>query len=86
MATELSPDTNLSRGVAAQAAYSEFLDALICEREAAQFLGFSIRTLQERRATGDGTKFYRLGRSIRYRRRDLLKYADDRVKHSTSET
>ncbi len=81
MATEIQTfDEGLDRE------HSDFLDGLINERAAALFICFSVRTLQHMRGTGTGPKFYKLNRSIRYRRRDLLAFAEDRVRLSTSET
>lgn len=64
----------------------EYLDALINEQAAAEFLGYSIRALQNWRVRGGGPSFIRVSsRSIRYRRRDLIAWADDRLRSSTSE-
>ncbi len=86
MATAITEDRNASHAASIGAPNSEFLDALINEKTAADFCGWSVRTLQAKRTTGTGPRFYRLGRSIRYRRRDLLAFAEDRVRLSTSET
>lgn len=67
-------------------ALPEYLEAFIPEGQAGDFLGFSKRTMQDKRAKGNGPKFYVIGRSIRYRRRDLREYAESRVRRSTSET
>lgn len=48
----------------------------ITEKEAAIFLGWSIRTLQNRRWKGLPPQYLRLGRSIRYRLSDLQAYLD----------
>ena len=40
-------------------------------REAADFLRTSTSTLAKRRLYGDGPKFCRIGRAIRYRKTDL---------------
>ncbi|MBR9653555.1 helix-turn-helix transcriptional regulator [Thalassovita aquimarina] len=63
---------------------SEFLDGFIDEAKAADFLCQSVRTVQKWRVTGFGPKFYKSGRSIRYRRRDLLTWGDERRRKSTS--
>lgn len=48
------------------------LDRLITEKAAADFLGYSVRALQNWRVRGGGPKFVRVsGRSIRYRLREL---------------
>ena len=51
-------------------------DALIAEVQAADFLRISIRTLQAWRCRGAGPAFVRVGRAIRYRRRDLLAWIE----------
>ena len=61
-------------------------DALSTEREAADFLGVSTRALQKWRATGSGPQFVRISsRCVRYRRRDLIAWAENRLKSSTAE-
>ena len=53
----------------------EYLDRLINENEAATFIGYTIRALQGWRVKGGGPMFVRVsGRSIRYRRRDLIEW------------
>lgn len=71
---------------ATNAPASEFLDGFIDEAKAADFLCQSVRTVQKWRVTGFGPKFYKSGRSIRYRRRDLLTWGDARRRKSTSAT
>ena len=61
-------------------------DALATERQAADFLGVTTRALQKWRATGTGPRFVRISsRCVRYRRRDLTTWAEDRLKSSTAE-
>lgn len=62
----------------------DYLDGFIDERKAADFLCQSVRTIQKWRVTGYGPKFYKSGRSVRYRRRDLLDWAEGRRHGSTS--
>ncbi len=62
----------------------DYLEGFIGETLAADFLCQSVRTLQKWRVTGFGPKFYKSGRSIRYRRCDLLEWADTRRRASTS--
>lgn len=63
-----------------------YYDRLILERDAAEFLGYSVRALQNWRVRGGGPAFVRVSaRSIRYRRRDLIEWADERVRFNTSE-
>lgn len=64
----------------------EYLDRLLTETEAAQFLGFSIRALQGWRVKGGGPKFVKVsGRAVRYRRRDLILWAEAKLRSNTSE-
>ena len=53
------------------------LAALLSEKEAARFLSMSYRTLQSWRSAGEGPSYLKLGRSIRYRRSDLLAWVDE---------
>jgi predicted DNA-binding transcriptional regulator AlpA len=65
----------------------EYLDRLIDEKLAAEFLGYSVRALQNWRFQGRGPKFVKVSkRSVRYRRRDLIAWADQRTVSSTAET
>lgn len=63
----------------------DYLDGFIDETRAADFLCQSVRTLQKWRVTGFGPQFYKPGRSVRYRRRDLREWAETRMRNSTSQ-
>ena len=63
----------------------DYLDGFIDETRAADFLCQSVRTLQKWRVTGFGPKFYKPGRSVRYRRRDLREWAESRMRRNTSQ-
>ncbi|WIY27583.1 helix-turn-helix domain-containing protein [Parasedimentitalea psychrophila] len=63
----------------------DYLDGFIDETRAADFLCQSVRTLQKWRVTGFGPSFYKPGRSVRYRRRDLRDWAESRRRKSTSQ-
>lgn len=65
-------------------AANDYLDGFIDEAKAADFLCQSIRTLQKWRVTGFGPTFYKPGRSVRYRRRDLSDWAETRRRRNTS--
>jgi Helix-turn-helix domain len=54
-------------------------DALLTEVGAADLLCLSVRTLQAWRARGFGPPYVRAGRAVRYRRCDLLAWAEARV-------
>lgn len=65
---------------------ADYLDRMINERKAAEFIGYTIRALQNWRVRGGGPKFVKVsGRSIRYRRRDLIEWAEGLLVASTSE-
>ena len=64
----------------------EYLDQLLNEQEAATFLSFSIRALQNWRVRGGGPDFVKATkRSVRYRRRDLLAWAEKNLRSNTSQ-
>ena len=64
----------------------DHLSRLIPETEAAEFLGYTVRALQNWRLRGGGPNFIKVSRrSVRYRRRDLIAWADDRLCANTSE-
>jgi len=62
-----------------------YLDGFIDETTAADFLCQSVRTLQKWRVTGFGPDFFKPGRSVRYRRRELIAWAEDRRRKHTSQ-
>lgn len=62
-----------------------YLDRLLNENEAAAFLGYSARALQNWRVRGGGPRFVKVSsRSVRYRRRDLLEWTERHLQASTS--
>ena len=52
--------------------------------EAADYLGLSKNTLNRWRHTGDGPRFVKLGRAVRYRREDLDEWVASCSRASTS--
>jgi len=60
-------------------------EGLLTEREAAPYLSLSTVTLQRLRLTGDGPRFAKLGKAVRYRRADLDSWIESRLTRSTSE-
>jgi Helix-turn-helix domain len=58
-------------------------DSLLTEIEAAQLRKQSVRTLQAERLRGGGCPYAKLGRSVRYRRSDVLRFIEDRVRSYT---
>ena len=74
LATPASPDTA-----------PDYFDRLIPEHDAADFLGYSIRALQNWRVRGGGPDYVKVSsRSVRYRRRDLVSWAEARLQSHTS--
>ena len=62
------------------------LDRLMDEREAADLLCYTVRALQNWRHRDGGPRFVKVsGRSIRYRRRDLLDWIDGKTIESTAQ-
>jgi len=65
----------------------DYLDRLIDEFEAADFLGYGVRALRNWRVRGGGPRYVKVSaRSIRYRRRDLIAWAEERLCSNTSDT
>jgi predicted DNA-binding transcriptional regulator AlpA len=61
------------------------LDAALNENQAAEFLGVSVRTLQAWRVRGGGPRYCKIGRSVRYSRRELVLFQESHTVSSTSE-
>jgi len=55
------------------------------EAGASTRLSISVSTLQKMRVTGNGPRFCKIGRSVRYRMSDLDAYMAARIVSSTSE-
>ena len=60
-------------------------DIYFTPKEAAEFLRTSTSTLAKRRLNGDGPKYCRIGRAIRYLKSDLDEYMARSRVQSTSE-
>jgi predicted DNA-binding transcriptional regulator AlpA len=58
---------------------------LLTQREAAMALRLSVRTLERMRVAGNGPRFVKCNRSIRYQQSDLDAWIASRVVRSTSE-
>lgn len=58
---------------------------LLTQREAAELLQLSVRTLERYRLSGLGPHFVKAGHSVRYREADLEAWVASRVVGSTSE-
>lgn len=64
---------------------TQFKRRLLEVQEAAEYLGLSVSTLNKWRCYGEGPKFVKLGRAIRYRMSDLDEYIALRMSQSTSD-
>ena len=60
-------------------------DRMLTEYETANLICQSVRTVQKWRVTGFGPPFFKIGRSERYRRREVLAWIDSRRRSHTSE-
>ncbi len=64
---------------------SDYWDGYVDERGAAEFLGFSVAFFQNLRYRGGGPPYSKIGRQVRYRRRDIEAWAAERVRTSTAD-
>lgn len=81
---DISVDT--SSGSAVRQSDIEYWERLIDEREAAAFLGFTVRCLQGWRHRGGGPRYIKINaRNVRYRRGDLRQFVEKRLRTSTSD-
>jgi predicted DNA-binding transcriptional regulator AlpA len=53
--------------------------------DAARYVGLAKRTLEKMRLTGDGPRFYKLGRAVVYDTQDLDAWLHERARRSTSD-
>jgi hypothetical protein len=60
-------------------------DAALNETQAAEFLSLSVRTLQAWRVRGGGPRYCKIGRAVRYQRRELVSFQETHTVASTSE-
>jgi predicted DNA-binding transcriptional regulator AlpA len=61
------------------------MDELLSQKEVAQKLRISERTLERHRLAGTGPRYARLGRLIRYRECDVADWVHDTLRTSTSQ-
>ena len=60
-------------------------ERLFTPKEASQLLRLSLSWLAKSRVAGLGPTFVKLGRSVRYREKDLVQWLKSRARQSTSE-
>ncbi len=65
---------------------NDYWDGYIDERPAAEFINFSVAFLQNLRYRGGGPPYSKIGRNVRYTRRRLKAWADERVRTSTADS
>ncbi len=64
----------------------DYFDQLLNEQDAARFLGYTVRALQNWRVRGGGPAFIKISsRSIRYCRRDLIAWIEKHRRFNTSQ-
>ena len=60
-------------------------DYLFTPNQLAEYLTLKPKTLETMRRRGDGPRFIKVGRSVRYRGIDINEYLDDQTRESTTE-
>lgn len=60
-------------------------DCLLTEGQTGELINVPVRTLQTWRLRGGGPPFVKLGRSIRYRRWNLIRWIEEHTMNSTSQ-
>lgn len=63
----------------------ETIESLLNEQQVAEILGLACATLRKWRCTGEGPKFRKIGRAIRYRVEDIQAFIDSRGFENTSQ-
>jgi predicted DNA-binding transcriptional regulator AlpA len=61
------------------------IDPMLHSRDAAKMLGLSISWLAKSRLRGDGPRYTKIGRAVRYPESSLREYIKSRMRGSTSE-
>jgi hypothetical protein len=64
----------------------EDLEALLPQRVYSEIRDCSERTIERERASGAGCPYIKIGRSVRYRRRDIVEFLERHLRRSTSES
>lgn len=59
---------------------------LLTEKETASLICYTQRALQNWRLRGGGPEYVKIGRSVRYQRRDVMKFIEDRKRKHTAQT
>lgn len=59
---------------------------LLTEKETASLICYTQRALQNWRLRGGGPEYVKIGRSVRYQRRDVMKFIEERKRKHTTQT
>lgn len=82
---EITRRVSMTSQVATQSD-ADYFNKLLDEVDAAEFLGYTKRAMQNWRFRGGGPPFIRVSaRSIRYRRSDLIEWINSKVTNNTSQ-
>jgi hypothetical protein len=60
------------------------LEELLTSQEYARLRRCSVRTIERERTTGAGCRYIKLGRSVRYTRRDVIDFIEHNARQSTA--
>lgn len=60
-------------------------DQMLTEHQVADMVCQSVRTIQKWRVTGYGPAFFKIGRSVRYRRREVGQWIEEKRRLHTSD-
>lgn len=63
----------------------ENLEELLTGQEYARVRRCSVRTIERERGMGGDCRYIKIGRAVRYKRRDVLDFIERNARHSTSE-
>ena len=59
---------------------------LLTEKETASLICYTQRALQNWRLRGGGPEYVKIGRSVRYQRRDVIKFIEERKRKHSAQT
>ena len=81
-----SPNIGASKALMAIPLYKTIdPEKLYPPKIAAQILDMSVSWLAKARLRGDGPRYVKIGRSVKYQGADLIEYLKSKKRHSTSE-
>ncbi len=83
---EQSPGLGHNNPPAQVSADYDYWESYINEHAAAEFVGFTVPFLQNLRHRGGGPSYSKINKSVRYTRRRLKPWADEKIRNSTRYT